>query len=147
MVIQYMPFLLFPNVIYLWFSFSTQVSDTRHYAIMIAAPFSFTLGVLGSVFSIILGNQVLQKQILYLTSPVVLRFCSSVITACREYVWAYAAFEFSLVIIFIHLFYTMVSRLVTQKIHDYSFQMFFIVLCGSNTMVSLSITNIPENCT
>lgn len=32
-----------------------QVSDLKSHAIMIAAPFSLTLGLLGSIFAIILG--------------------------------------------------------------------------------------------
>lgn len=94
--------ILISTMCYFFFLEQLLVSDMKSNAIVIAAPFSLTLGLLGSVFAIVLS--------------------------CREYIWAYSAFQFSLVVIFLHLFYSMIQLKAVFAILFASFAGFGIAM-------------------
>eukprot|EP00268_Persea_americana_P010477 TRINITY_DN1425_c0_g2_i2.p1 TRINITY_DN1425_c0_g2~~TRINITY_DN1425_c0_g2_i2.p1 ORF type:complete len:455 (+),score=89.72 TRINITY_DN1425_c0_g2_i2:171-1535(+) len=97
----------------MWYFFFLEqllVDDMRSQAILIAAPFSFTLGLLQSM--------------------------SAICLAWKDYVWSYSAFQFVLVVIFLQLFYSVLHVSAVYAILFASLVGFGIAV-GINSLVMM----------
>eukprot|EP00268_Persea_americana_P010481 TRINITY_DN1425_c1_g1_i1.p1 TRINITY_DN1425_c1_g1~~TRINITY_DN1425_c1_g1_i1.p1 ORF type:complete len:458 (-),score=82.76 TRINITY_DN1425_c1_g1_i1:270-1643(-) len=102
--------ILISTMCYFFFLEQLLVREMKFQAIIVAAPFSFSLGTLASAFAIIL--------------------------ACKEYVWAYSAFQFALVATFLHIFYSMLHVRAVYAVLSAAFAGFGVAL-GVNSLFLL----------
>lgn len=85
-------------------------------AIAISLPFSCILGLLASMTASTMGRPfLLLFSLLFIHSdPFFFWLWNNLCAVMRRFVWIYASVQFALVVLFAHIFYTVVSTLSTH---------------------------------
>ncbi|XP_018451437.1 uncharacterized protein LOC108822764 isoform X2 [Raphanus sativus] len=118
---EFVVLVLISTVCYFFFLEHLLIRDLKSQAIFVAAPFSFTLALLASTFAVVL--------------------------AIREYMWTYAALEFALVALLVHLLYVTFGVPVVYSMLFAGILGFGMAMCLNQLYVCYSsrLVRVPQN--
>nr|VDD19816.1 unnamed protein product [Brassica oleracea] len=118
---EFVVLVLISTVCYFFFLEHLLIRDLKSQAIFVAAPFSFTLALLASTFAVVL--------------------------AIREYMWTYAALEFALVALLVHLLYLTIGMPVVYSMLFAGILGFGMAMCLNQLYVCYAsrLVRVPQN--
>ncbi|KAF3557457.1 hypothetical protein F2Q69_00010904 [Brassica cretica] len=118
---EFVVLVLISTVCYFFFLEHLLIRDLKSQAIFVAAPFSFTLALLASTFAVVL--------------------------AIREYMWTYAALEFALVALLVHLLYVTFGIPVVDSMLFAGILGFGMAMCLNQLYVCYAsrLVRVPQN--
>ncbi|KAJ0238587.1 RING-CH-type domain-containing protein [Hirschfeldia incana] len=118
---EFVVLVLISTVCYFFFLEHLLIRELKSQAIFIAAPFSFTLALLASTFAVVL--------------------------AIREYMWTYAALEFALVALLVHLLYVTFGVQVVYSMLFAGILGFGMAMCLNQLYLCYSsrLVRVPQN--